>query len=408
MKQPFRTCLLATLVLCYAESLHAQWVQTNFPSRGIVQTIGIAGESILASVWADSNNNNGVYLSTNDGSDWIAADSGLTSSIVTSFAVNSAGILAGTNGSGVFQSTKSGRRWVPLNSGLANLAISSLLVQGDTVFAGSSNSVFISTNSGTNWNSVDVGASGSIILCFALLDAKVFASTGNGIFRSTDNGLSWEALGQLHGENVSSFTVMGKALFANTENRLYRSTDEGATWSPSDSGLVNPITCLAVGGNGFFAGTGKSGVYLSTNEGYSWTPVNSGLADLHITSLATDGSFIFAGPFFGSIWRRSISEMVTAVKTDEVKLPCTSLLHQNYPNPFNPTTVIRYSLPRRSQVTLDVFNNLGQKIATLVDGEVSAGTHEARFEARGLASGVYFYRIQAGEFIQTKSLLLLK
>ena len=105
-----------------------------------------------------------------------------------------------------------------------------------------------------------------------------------------------------------------------------------------------------------------------------------------------------------------ITALVTSISDagSNWQAPVSFSLEQNYPNPFNPTTVIRYALPQRAQVTLDVFNNLGQKIATLVDGEVSAGTHEARFEAKGLASGVYFYRIQAGEFIQTKSLLLLK
>jgi hypothetical protein len=83
-------------------------------------------------------------------------------------------------------------------------------------------------------------------------------------------------------------------------------------------------------------------------------------------------------------------------------------LSQNYPNPFNPTTTIRYALSSRSHVTLDLFNTLGQIVTELVNGDLEAGQHEVRVDASGLASGVYFYRLRAGNFIQTKSLSLLR
>jgi hypothetical protein len=83
-------------------------------------------------------------------------------------------------------------------------------------------------------------------------------------------------------------------------------------------------------------------------------------------------------------------------------------LSQNYPNPFNPSTTIRYGLRSRSHVTLTVYNALGQQVATLVQGEQEAGFHEVVFDASGLASGVYLYRLQAGDFVQTRGLLLQK
>jgi photosystem II stability/assembly factor-like uncharacterized protein len=92
----------------------------------------------------------------------------------------------------------------------------------------------------------------------------------------------------------------------------------------------------------------------------------------------------------------------------EKEMPQTFALSQNYPNPFNPTTTIRYSLPNRSRVALTVFNTLGQEVAQLVNGEVEAGYHDVAFNALGLSSGVYFYRIQAGDFVATKKLLHLK
>ena len=86
----------------------------------------------------------------------------------------------------------------------------------------------------------------------------------------------------------------------------------------------------------------------------------------------------------------------------------TFALFQNYPNPFNPTTTIRYNLPEKSAARLTVSNMLGQQIALLFQGEQLAGYHEVKFDGSKLASGVYFYRLQAGNFVQTRKVLLLK
>jgi len=89
-------------------------------------------------------------------------------------------------------------------------------------------------------------------------------------------------------------------------------------------------------------------------------------------------------------------------------IPGEFALDQNYPNPFNPTTTLRYGLPRRSYVSLVVYNTTGQRVATLVQGEREPGFYEVSFDATDLASGVYFYRLQAGSFLETRKLLLLR
>jgi hypothetical protein len=88
-------------------------------------------------------------------------------------------------------------------------------------------------------------------------------------------------------------------------------------------------------------------------------------------------------------------------------LPKEFVLENNFPNPFNPSTTIRYGLPRKSQVSLTVYNTLGQQVSQLVSGEQEAGYHEVRFDASGLSSGVYFYRLSTSSFVETKKLLLL-
>jgi photosystem II stability/assembly factor-like uncharacterized protein len=102
------------------------------------------------------------------------------------------------------------------------------------------------------------------------------------------------------------------------------------------------------------------------------------------------------------------SELASDISTKIREIPTEFLLLQNYPNPFNPTTVIKYSIPRLSEVTLKIYDILGREVEKLVDEEKSPGQYEVKFNAKGLASGVYFYRLQAGSFSDTKKFILMK
>ncbi len=83
-------------------------------------------------------------------------------------------------------------------------------------------------------------------------------------------------------------------------------------------------------------------------------------------------------------------------------------LSQNYPNPFNPTTIIDFAIAKQSNVTLNVYNAIGQKVAELVNGNMNAGTYEASFDATNLSSGIYFYKLSASNFVSIKKMMLLK
>ena len=106
-------------------------------------------------------------------------------------------------------------------------------------------------------------------------------------------------------------------------------------------------------------------------------------------------------------WTDSAQVIVTGID-DEIQVPLTFSLEQNYPNPFNPNTIIKYSIPQSSQVILKIFNTLGEEIETLVNEEKPSGTYKITWNAINLPSGVYFYRLQAGGFVQTRKMILLK
>jgi hypothetical protein len=100
--------------------------------------------------------------------------------------------------------------------------------------------------------------------------------------------------------------------------------------------------------------------------------------------------------------------MITSVPSFAKNMPMEFRLQQNYPNPFNPVTTIEYQLPRQSHVTLKIFDLLGREIATLVDRAETPGHKSVNFNAGSLASGIYYYRLQADTYTETKKLLLLR
>jgi hypothetical protein len=107
-------------------------------------------------------------------------------------------------------------------------------------------------------------------------------------------------------------------------------------------------------------------------------------------------------------WFAVHSGSITSVEQNNDGIPLEFRLEQNYPNPFNPATTIRFALHERQQVSLIVYDLLGRTIATLVDELLDAGEYSAVFDAKGIASGIYIYRIHAGSSVKTRRMLLLK
>src|SRR3990172_570239 len=128
-----------------------------------------------------------------------------------------------------------------------------------------------------------------------------------------------------------------------------------------------------------------------------------------IRSIVVEGTTIYAGTWGLGVWSRPISEMiVSSVDDHQSDAPVRFALDQNYPNPFNPSTTIRFAVSTTGSVVLSVHDVLGRKLRTQIDEVLPPGRYDAVFDGNELASGVYFYRIEAGTFSQTRKFVFQK
>jgi GH35 family endo-1,4-beta-xylanase len=158
-------------------------------------------------------------------------------------------------------------------------------------------------------------------------------------------------------------------------------------------------------------------IQVATTSAFSVMVVDSSITDtlLQLDSLAANTKFYWRvsatndhGTGSYSVTANFKTMIQTSVPGEVTGIPAEFKLYQNYPNPFNPITTIAYSLPRGVYVTLKVYTAQGQELATLVDQEVSAGTHRVSWDALTVSSGVYFYKISAGIYQQTNKMVILK
>ena len=140
--------------------------------------------------------------------------------------------------------------------------------------------------------------------------------------------------------------------------------------------------------------------------GYHETLVVS--KDSGIVQTSASQRFGFAASMSMSYFLEQCKQPLTAIDRENLQSPAGTALLQNFPNPFNPSTLISYNLAHRSEVSLTLFNMLGQKVAVLISGIQDAGSHEVRLDGSGLASGVYIYRLQADDFVASRRLVLLR
>jgi len=391
MKNLSKGSFVILLFLLTTTSIYSQWQQTALNS-GSIRALAGDVENIFAA-------RSTLYRSTDGGISWFPA--GLSSTIQDVY-FDGQLIFAATQNAGLYRSSNLGVNWVQYNMGADG--VRSVTSTGNFVFAGQQNyGMMKSENAGVNWIFVP-GFQGSFP-ALASIGSTVFAGT-HGIHRSTNFGVNWQQT-LTRANLVHAIAFNNNMVYAGFDNEgIHISSDNGLTWVQSSLNSVDVIS-LAVNGINVFAGTIDDGVYYSGNSGLSWTQINEGLTGLDVESLLINGNYIFAGTYDHGLFKRSLSEVLN-INNLSSQIPESYTLLQNYPNPFNPVTNINFSIPKSGTVKLIVYEASGRETATLFNGKLSAGTYNYDFDASLLASGIYFYKLESNDFVQTKKMVLVK
>ncbi len=245
---------------------------------------------------------------------------------------------------------------------------------------------------------------------------------------TASNKKSLISMGADQGYNYSRATSGGQDLeFAQTFGKYVYKSDNANSTAPATEGVTidvgnqRPMSATPPGGSYWPDGCSKfdaSAISLYRYINHTNADTLAAIGNLgtgYIVATVFQDPRYFTGGFgnvFRSVigWVRSNGGLITGINSGNavINTPENFKLSQNYPNPFNPSTVINYSIPKSGLVTLKVYDILGKEVASLVNEFKSAGSYDFKFNASNLSSGVYFYRLESGNFVETKKMSLMK
>ena len=294
------------------------------------------------------------------------------------------------------------------------------------------NRIWRSTNRGQNWNTITNVVSSSLINTMAQssINPEIMILAGSyytnfpSVKYSTDGGFTWHLRNNYGGEaryisrvvcdpnNENTFYIVKSGY--SPGNKIYKTTNLGESWTnisgdlpdiPHNDFFVDPES------NDYYAAN-DFGVYSSTDGGITWIREGNGMpfvvANDFDYAVYDSIGYLRVGTFGRSVFESELGPIqpTKVIETEEQLF--TFNLKQNYPNPFNPITRIQYSVSEKSNVTLAIFNPLGEKVTALVDEIKDTGSYEVIWNAEGFPSGVYFYKIETEKYVDVRKMLLLK
>jgi photosystem II stability/assembly factor-like uncharacterized protein len=410
----FKQIFIFTISLfLFYQSSNSQW-QTCGNYTGYVLPFAVKDSVLIAGTYG-----NGIYY-TADGINWTYSTSGMTDLKILSLTLSGNYVFAGSESGGVYRSSDNGVNWTPVNNGLTSFEIHTLGSNAGKVYAGTNTGVYMTTNNGDNWTIVSTPSVGSIIYAVTAYDNKIIATSVYGVFITTNSGTNWSNITGDIVSNIYCLTTYNNTVFAGSSSQgVYKTTNDGLIWIHLNSGLPGgkAIRTIFCENEKIYAAVyNGGGIYYLPSAGSMWYPANEGLTQLTCFTVVSYKNYIYAGTLSG-IFRRPKSEFVS-VKKNDGQIPGEYRLFQNYPNPFNPKTKIKIDIPNNLSfpkssagnplVKLSVYDILGKEITTLVNEAMKPGSYEVTFDATDLPGGIYFYKLTAGDFSETKKMLLIK
>lgn len=441
--------LLALMPAAIVHVLRAQWVSAGtvsnigtFPSISVVDgnTAWIAGGPNGVPV---------VYRTTNGGASWTSVGtSGLSLEMYCVWGMDSSTAFVGNGGTAggaggnaqYFKTTNGGVAWSLLGStggtaGFFNGIVFSKIsprfgvAQSDPPNgAGQPYYVSVTTDGGTTWSvttppgiSGAASAQNSVVVVDETFYGFGLNAGASRVYLTSDGGATWNvrSLG-LTGSFVSGLAFSDNKQYgiASTNTSLptiARTTNGGVNWSIVNigTGVTGYCTMKWIPGTNICYLSGQTGGFKkSTDGGATWTTMTPTISGVWHMEFARIGNtaYGYAIATTGAVYK--VAEVVTDVGPTST-LPESFSLRQNYPNPFNPRTTITYDLRGRAFVTITIHNVLGQEVKALVAQERDAGSYITEWDGKDNAgmdapSGVYLYTMRAGNFVQTKKMMLMR
>ncbi len=408
------------LIFGLGQPAGAQWTKVTGLTYGEVLDLEVKDDSLYFTLWDE------VYRFNPDVNTPFLMGSLGAGKDIWSLSFAGDRLLAGTFGYGVYESFNKGVNWTARNAGLSGAAarsVSCIATRGDSVYIGTSGAgIYVSTLAGNlSWvpyrKGLDFEISWDI---YSLYNWQGILFTGAGInafiSRNMPDSDNWEGyqFGEFQpiGLAMFGFGHFGNLLIGAAYNGIYTSLDSGKTWSYYPAPII-----IALSGrilqfeNRTLAMLShlSRGTYIWELKEGNWELFDY-QSDLRVFDLVYFKGRLYAGCPDGLYYLKLDS---TGHEPNDPNLPSEISLEQNYPNPFNPVTNIEYRLPERTSVSIEVFNSAGQKVATLVDGERPAGRHSIKWDGTDdsgirVSSGIYLYRLSAGNNSESRKMLLLK
>lgn len=363
----------------------------------------------------------GLWRSMDDGNRWVKIHGGQVNSIAID--PDHPDTVYWGNSGGLYRSFDGGDNSVKIREGI----ITALAIHPDStnvLYAGVyASNLYRSENYGETWS---LSFSASIGISFWIEDIEISRSNSSkiyfgairnavfhGLYKSSNSGASWVKISD-PGEvlSISTHPTNDSIIYFATRFGVFRSINGGISYSEISGDLtaqqystvwVNPKEPSQI-----LIGTKDQGVFVSSDDGGTWNWIEGGynprIMDINYSG---DLNRIFLATHGGGIWKGNDIE-VGVESREQMHIPENVHLFNAYPNPFNPVTNIRYSLTERSDVTLLIYNIIGEEIRKFSETGMQPGYHEFVWDASDAASGVYLYRFQAGDYVETRKMILLK
>ncbi len=384
-------------------------------------------------------NGGGVFRTTDLGLTWESYSDGLSSVGVYNMLFDENKVFIATAGRGICASDSLGSEWYQSSYNTELVQTYEIFKFGNYIYAPNYWGVYRKSVLDDYWNKISDRRTSKAFV----LNEKLYGICSNNFCCSSDSGKTWQSIddGIPAGSRNNLISING-ILFGVTYNETFKSTNLGASWIKV-TGLPNFVDIVEYKGK-LFAATG-SGVYISSDNGSSWvkdnaingTAIYKYNADLFLGSTCgkfyrykKDGwelitiselttidmvsdigaynGYLYISSDYSGLYKCPLNDVLTTVEENEVNIPNDFTLSQNYPNPFNPSTTIAFGIPTSAFVTLKIYDVLGKEVANLCNEELPAGKYSHVWDASEFASGMYVYQIQAGDFVSSKKLMLMK